>query len=120
MDVFDRRKGLANALSAHDLRAVAEFLDRSFKVKGSDGVVVVEYAELIKQLPQFFERHPEYRQTVEVEASKIEGDVATLTTRHVEVLKTWRRPHDVPSRWEEKWRKIGQDWLLTEERPLNK
>jgi hypothetical protein len=117
MDVIARRKALAGALSAHDLAAVATFLDRSFKVRGSDGVVVLEYGELIKQLPQFFDRHPEYRQTVDVEASKIEGDVATLTTRHVEVLKTWRRPHDVPSRWEETWRKVGADWLLADERP---
>ena len=117
MDLIDQRKGLAAALSAHDLKAVDTYLDPLFVVKGVDGVVVIDHAELMRQLPAFFDRHPEYRQSVEVEASRAEGNTATLTTRHIEVLRTWRRPHEVPSRWDETWRRIGDKWLLLEERP---
>lgn len=117
MKVEDRRKALADALSAHDLGAVKACLDPSFVVRGTDGVVVIRYDELMKQLPVFFERHPEYKQSVEVESALVEGDTAKLTTRHIEVLRTWRRPHDVPSRWDELWRKIEGKWRLIEERP---
>ena len=117
MDLIDRRKGLSEALSRHDVGAVKGYLHSGFVVRGVDGVVVIDRAELERELPVFFDRHPEYRQSVEVEASQIDGDVAVLTTKHVEILRTLRRPHEVPSRWEETWKKVGGEWVLADERP---
>ena len=117
MDVIDRRKALAEALSAHDVAATKLYLHPSYVVRGTDGAVVIDYAQFLKNLPVFFDRHPEYRQSVEVEASREEGDTATLTTRHVELLKTWRRRHELPSRWDEIWKRVGQEWVLAEEKP---
>jgi hypothetical protein len=118
MDVVERRKGLAAALTAHDTSAVKSFLHPQFCIRGTDAVSVIGYAELLRQLPTFFKLHPEYRQSVEVRASKTQGDTATLTTRHIEVLRTWRRPHEVPSNWIETWKLLGDNWVLLEERPL--
>ena len=117
MDVLDRRKALSEALTRHDVDAVMGYLHPGFVIKGADGVVVIDRAELVRQLPVFFDRHPEYRQSVEVERSRINGDVAMLTTRHVETLGTLRRRHEVPSRWEETWRNVEGQWRLWDERP---
>jgi hypothetical protein len=108
---------LSEALSRHDLTAVKGYLHPSFVVRGSDGVVVIDLAELVRQLPVFFDRHPEYKQSVEVEGSRINGDTAVLTTRHVEILRTLRRPHEVPSRWDETWTNVDGQWLLADEKP---
>jgi hypothetical protein len=117
MDAIDQRKALASALSAHDLGAVKSCLHPSFVVRGTDGAVVMDYAGLLNELPKFFDHHPEYKQSVEVEASQVDGDTARLTTRHIDVLRTWRRPRDVPSRWDETWKTVGDKWVLVEERP---
>lgn len=114
---MDRRRGLAEALSAHDLERVRSYVDPSFVVRGADGAVVIDFAELMQRLRKFFQAHPEYTQSVELEASHVDGDAAELTTRHVEVLRTWRRAHEIPSRWDEKWGRVGGVWLLLEEKP---
>jgi len=120
MDLIDRRRGLSEALSRHDVAAVKGYLHPSFVVRGTDGVVVIDRAELMRELPVFFQRHPEYRQSVEVEGSEIEGDRAVLRTKHVEILGTLRRAHEVPSRWEETWKRVDGEWVLADEKPWGK
>lgn len=117
VDIVERRNALAEALSAHDLERVRSFLHPSYVVRGADGVVVLDYPGFVDRLATFFSQHPEYRQSVQVEESRTEEDSAMLVTRHVEVLRTWRRQHEIPSRWNETWRKVGDQWLLLEERP---
>ena len=48
MDLIDRRKGLSEALSRHDVSAVKGYLHPSFVVRGSDEVVVIDRAELVR------------------------------------------------------------------------
>ena len=58
MDVVQRRKALANALTAHDAEAVKLLLHPSFKLWGRDGVIVMDRAELAGRLPAFFQEPP--------------------------------------------------------------
>ena len=117
MDVVQRRKALADALSAHDTEGVKSFLHPSFVVRGADGVVVMDYARFLSELPAFFNGNPRYRQSMESEMLRVEGDTATLTTRRVEVLRTLWWSHHVSSRWNETWKRIGGEWVLVEETP---
>lgn len=117
MDILERRRALAEALSSHQAERVKPFLDPSYVIRGTDGKVVLDCRGFLSQLPRFFHDHPEYKQSVEVESSREEGSTATLTTRHIDLMRTWWRAHPVPSRWDETWRKIGGEWLLLEERP---
>ena len=118
MDVIQRRKALADALSAHDPAAVKGFIHAGFVVRGTDGVITLDCPHLLSQLPEFFKSHPEYKQGVEIESSKIEEHTAMLVTRRTEVFRVLWWSHSVSSRWNETWRKFGGDWMLVEERPV--
>lgn len=58
MDVIECRKALAAALSDHDLDKVRLFLHTSYVVRGTDGVVVLDYEAFVSRLPTFVSRHP--------------------------------------------------------------
>lgn len=117
MDVLETRRALAEALSAHDADRVKPFLHPTYVVRGADGAVVLDCRTFVSQLPRFFHDHPEYRQTIELEQSTIAGDVATLTTRHIDLLRSWWRARPIPSLWDEVWHQINGRWMLVEERP---
>jgi hypothetical protein len=86
-------------------------------IRGTDGQIALDCRGFLLGLPRFFHDHPEYRQSIEVERAREEECTATLTTRHVDMLRTWFRVHPVDSRWDETWHKVGGEWLLVEERP---
>lgn len=117
MDVVQRRKELAAALSAHSTEAVKSFLHRSFEIRGADGVIVIKYAQLLNDLPAFFKGHPEYQQSVQSEVLGIRGDTAMLRTRRDEILRVLWWSHNVSSVWSETWKRIGDEWLFVEETP---
>lgn len=117
MDILQRRAELAEALSSHHVDRVKPFLHPSYVIRGTDGTIVLDCRGFLLELPKFFHDHPEYKQSVEVESAREEECAATLTTRHVDVLRTWWRAHPVPSRWDETWHKVGGEWFLLEERP---
>jgi len=117
MDLLERRNALAQALSSHRVDLVKGFLDPAYVIRGTDGVIVLDCRGFLLGLPRFFHEHPEYTQSVEVENCQADNSSATLTTRHVDLLRTWWRAHPRPSRWDETWRKIGGEWFLAEERP---
>ena len=117
LELTNRRKHLAAALTAHNLAAVRACLHPDFAIRDVSGGIVLNYEGLMRQLPLFFDHHPEYRQSVEVENILVREDRATLTSRHVEELRTWRRAHEVSSQWDEIWLKAGESWLMLEEKP---
>ena len=117
MDLIQTRFALAEALSSHDAKRIQPFLHPSYVIRDAGGAVVLDCPGFVRQLPRFFEAHPEYKQAVEVEQAVEQGSTATLTTRHVDVLRTWWRAHPIPSRWDETWCHTGDRWLLLEEKP---
>lgn len=117
MDIIEKRKALAQALSDHNPLSVKIFLHPSFVVRGAEGEVAMDYKRLVSELPEFFRSHPEYKQTVEIESSKIDGDTAILLTHRLEDLRVLWWPHTVSSKWNETWKKVAGEWVLAEERP---
>lgn len=117
MDLLPRRNALAEALTAHRVDQVKQFLHPSYVIRGTDGQIVLDCRGFLLQLPRFFEAHPEYKQSVEVDVAQEDECAARLTTRHVDFMRTGWRAHPVPSRWDETWRKVGGEWFLVEERP---
>ena len=117
MELIERRKALADALSAHDVEAVRSYLHPLFVIRGADGVAIMDRTGLQRRLPAFFEVHPEYKQSVQIEASNVQGDDATLQTRRDELLHVLWWPHSVTSHWIETWKKLNGQWLLVEETP---
>lgn len=117
MDLLERRNALAEALSSHHVDRVKPFLHPSYVIRGRDGEIVLDCRGFLLQLRRFFQDHPEYKQSIEVEHSHADESTAKLTTRHIDVMRTWWRAHPVPSEWDETWRKIGDEWFLLEERP---
>ena len=118
MELLERRKGLTEALNAHDATAVKSFVHPSFQVRDQRGYVAADYQQLLDQLATTFNDHPEYRQSLEIESCRCDGDSATLTSRRVENVKLlWLLNWNNVSRWEETWKKIGGQWVIVEEQP---
>ncbi len=118
MDVMQTRIALAEALSVHDVDAVRTFLHPDFVVQDEHGEVALDHSEFLQQLTLFFDRNPEYRQSVQFESVEAVAGIASLISRRVEVLRTLWRSHSIQSRWGETWQKIACNWLLLTEKPL--
>ena len=118
MDILQRRTQLAEALTAHDVGAVTPLLHPSFVVRNTEGQIVMHREQLLRDLPAFFQQHPEYRQTAAAEISKIEGDTARLTTQRIEMLRVLWWPHQLTTHWQETWKQIDGHWLLLEEKAM--
>jgi uncharacterized protein DUF4440 len=118
MDVLQRRNELADALTAHDIEAVKRLLHPSFVVRNTNGEVVMSHEQLLRELPQFFQNHPEYKQTASSQVIRTDAETAILDSEHIEVLRVIWWPHELKSRWQETWKKIADTWMLTEEKAI--
>jgi predicted Ser/Thr protein kinase len=116
LELEGRRKGLADALNAHDKEAVKSFIDPSYLGKTERGKVIWTYWQLMDEIAVIFHSHPEYKQSFEIESIDIQGDVAKVTTRRVESMyRLWVIPWNNVSRWVETWKGINGQWMAVEE-----
>ena len=116
MNLRERRKTLADAVNSHDKEAIKSFLDPSFVAKDKHGKVVMNYWQILDQVTVLFKKHPEFKESVQIESIVIEGDTAKVITRRVDSMKVlWCFNWNEVSRWAETWKSIHGQWLIVEE-----
>ena len=117
MDLQERRNELVDAMNAHDVEAIRSFVAPSFAAKDKNGKTIWDCHRLLDELVVMFHTHPEFKQSLEIESSTVNGNTATLVTRRVEYTKRlWWFDSNNVSRWTETWNRIDGQWMIVEER----
>jgi hypothetical protein len=68
MDVRQARESLLQAVNARDIEAVRSFVAESYVGRNELGLVLADYRGVMDYAARLFQKHPEYRKTLEVEA----------------------------------------------------
>src|SRR5687767_12586837 len=113
MDPRQTREALLQAVNAHDIVAIGSFVAPSYVARNESGRVVMEFRAAMEFVAGLFERHPEYRETLVIEAVEEEGD----TARRTEAMKGFLGiEYSRDARQIETWVCRDGRWVLVEER----
>jgi predicted SnoaL-like aldol condensation-catalyzing enzyme len=119
MDVRQSREALLQAVNAHDVEAIKSFVAESYVARNELGLVLADYRGVMDYAARLFRKHPEYRETLEVETVEWDGEATRVTTHRVEsytgLLGSERSR---VARQVETWEEIDGRWVLVEERCL--
>ena len=117
MDLRGSRLALLAAVNAHDIEAIRSFVDSSYVARGPGGLRVMGYDQLMDYAAKMFAKHPEYRESLEIEAQEVDGPTGRLTTRRTESSKGLLGAQRTNvARQVETWKQVDGRWVLVEER----
>ncbi|HTE21169.1 MAG TPA: nuclear transport factor 2 family protein [Armatimonadota bacterium] len=113
-----RRLGLLKAVNAHNLRAVAGFVDPSFTGRTKDGQRHT-YRQSIEGVREVFKGLPDFRERLTIERVVVTGDRADLTGTSIHTFTDpGKGKARVRQRTLQTWRKLRGRWMLVRERIL--
>jgi hypothetical protein len=119
MDVRQAREALLQAVNAHDVEAITSFVDVTYVGRNEAGVILADYRGVMDYATRLLRKHPEYRETLQIEAVEQDGDTARLTTRRSESFKGFFGVGLVrEARQVETWESVDGRWVIVEERCL--
>ena len=116
--VRQRRLGLLQAVNAHNLRAVAGFVDPSFTGRTKEGQSLT-YRQSMEGVREVFKGLPDFRERLTIERVAVRGDRAELTGTSIHTYTDpGRGKARVRQRTLQTWRKLRGRWMLVRERIL--
>jgi hypothetical protein len=119
MDPRQAREALLQAVNAHDIEAIKSFVDPSYVGRNEGGLVLADYRAILDYAGHLFQKHPEYRETLEIERIEEEGETASMTTRRAETYTgLFGSERNRVARQVETWERIEGRWVIVEERCL--
>jgi hypothetical protein len=120
MDAQQTREALLEAVNVHDIDAVKSFIHPDYVAKNELGMVRGGYEGLMDHVTHLLEKHPDYRETLEVEDADEAGETAQFITRRTESHKgLFGLVRSRVVRRMETWKHLDGRWMMVEERSLS-
>jgi hypothetical protein len=119
VDARQAREALLDAVNAHDVEAIGALVAPSYVARNEWGVVLSDRRQIMDFAARLFRKHPEYRETLEIELVEGEGELARLTTRRTESYRgLFGLEQSREARQVETWEQVDGRWVIVEERCL--
>ncbi len=117
-EVRRRREALAQAVNAHDMDSVKQFIHPSYVGKSKNGHAG-GYQDIIGLAEHLLRPGSDFREAVEIEDLAVNGDRARLTVRRTHEMTRWLWiKHRGTNRAVETWWNVDGRWQLVEEQEL--
>ncbi len=104
-------------MNAHDLARIKDVVDPSYEARTATGVVALDHSKVLDAATWLFEKHPDYRESLEIDDVSVVEDTARLTTTRTEEFKgLFGMPRRHRARQVETWRnKDGPRLIVSEQ-----